>query len=320
MNDSRLKVFISHASEDKERFVIKFSEYMLKNGIDVWLDKWEMAPGDSLVDKIFEEGLKNASAVIVVLSKNSINKKWIKEELNSAVINRININSKLIPIVLDNLDRESIPQSLQDTVWERISDINNFERNANRIIAALTGRNSKPEIGRQPEYALSEIEIIPDLTQIDTIIHKTICEIGLKGGYLIAQSSQIFTELKAFEIPSEDIIDSIKILDGRYFIKASWDSSGFSHASITTFGFQEYAKIYIPNYDELIKSVASFLVNAGERVQQSNKISQKLSIQLVIVNHIIDLFFEKGFVDKKEMSNNITFVYNLSPELKRRLL
>src|SRR6185437_15157543 len=59
------RVFLSHASEDKERFVIRFAERLVERGVDVWLDKWEILPGDSLVDKIFEEGLAKASAVIV---------------------------------------------------------------------------------------------------------------------------------------------------------------------------------------------------------------------------------------------------------------
>ncbi len=62
------KVFVSHASEDKERFVVEFARRLRENGVDAWLDQWEMKPGDSLVDKIFEEGLKEARAVIVVLS------------------------------------------------------------------------------------------------------------------------------------------------------------------------------------------------------------------------------------------------------------
>jgi len=58
------KVFISHASEDKDRFVIPFATRLRENGVDAWVDRWEMNPGDSLVDRIFEEGLKNAAAVI----------------------------------------------------------------------------------------------------------------------------------------------------------------------------------------------------------------------------------------------------------------
>ena len=67
-NQMHPKVFHSHAYEDKNRFVIESGEKLCNKGINVWLDKWEMLPGESLVDKIFEEGSKNAEAIIIVLS------------------------------------------------------------------------------------------------------------------------------------------------------------------------------------------------------------------------------------------------------------
>jgi hypothetical protein len=35
------KVFISHASEDKDRFVTLFARRLRENGVDAWLDQWE---------------------------------------------------------------------------------------------------------------------------------------------------------------------------------------------------------------------------------------------------------------------------------------
>lgn len=67
---SASRVFVSHASEDKDRFVIPFATALRQRGLDAWFDKWEMLPG-SLVDKNFEEGLKEAAAVLVVLSRVS---------------------------------------------------------------------------------------------------------------------------------------------------------------------------------------------------------------------------------------------------------
>ena len=55
MPEDTQKVFISHASEDKERFVIQFAKRLRSQGIDAWVDIWEMLPGDSLVDKIFND-------------------------------------------------------------------------------------------------------------------------------------------------------------------------------------------------------------------------------------------------------------------------
>ncbi|HFT7679416.1 TPA: toll/interleukin-1 receptor domain-containing protein, partial [Citrobacter braakii] len=75
------KVFVSHASEDKDRFVMAFAERLRANGVDAWVDKWEIQVGDSLVRKIFSEGLAECSAIIVVLSNYSVNKPWVREEL-----------------------------------------------------------------------------------------------------------------------------------------------------------------------------------------------------------------------------------------------
>ena len=47
------KIFISHSTADKDRFVLGFARRLRERGIDAWLDLWEMNPGDSLVDKVF---------------------------------------------------------------------------------------------------------------------------------------------------------------------------------------------------------------------------------------------------------------------------
>src|ERR1017187_4936530 len=95
------KVFVSHSGEDNQRFVLKFAERLRAQGIDAWLDVWEMLPGDSLVDKIWNEGIKGCAAFIVVLSDESVGSKWVHEELNSGIVKKIEDKTKLIPIRLD---------------------------------------------------------------------------------------------------------------------------------------------------------------------------------------------------------------------------
>jgi hypothetical protein len=56
--ERKKKVFICHASEDKERFVLDFAKKLRANGVDAWIDKWEIELGDNLVDKVFEEGIQ----------------------------------------------------------------------------------------------------------------------------------------------------------------------------------------------------------------------------------------------------------------------
>ena len=71
-------VFICHASEDKERFVLGFAKKLRSKGVNAWVDKWEILPGDSLPDKIFEEGIPNSEAMIVIVSEYSVNKPWVR--------------------------------------------------------------------------------------------------------------------------------------------------------------------------------------------------------------------------------------------------
>jgi len=42
------KAFISHASEDKQRFVEAFAKRLREKGVDAWYDEWEIHPGDNL--------------------------------------------------------------------------------------------------------------------------------------------------------------------------------------------------------------------------------------------------------------------------------
>src|SRR5260370_28056655 len=96
------KVFVSHASEDRARFVLGFATKLLENGIDAWLDKWEMHPGDSLVDKIFEVGIGGAEAVLIVFLQKSIWKTSVREKMNANVVGRVKRRTKIIPILIDD--------------------------------------------------------------------------------------------------------------------------------------------------------------------------------------------------------------------------
>ena len=61
--DAAPKVCISHAGEDRERFAKPFAERLRAKGVDAWASFWEINPGDSLVGKIFDEGLKEIAQV-----------------------------------------------------------------------------------------------------------------------------------------------------------------------------------------------------------------------------------------------------------------
>lgn len=106
-------VFISYSSKDKS-FVERLSQKLVDKRIGVWLDKWEMKPGDSLIDKI-QNALEDSSYLLVVLSKHYIQSEWCRKEQNAGFIKEINSKKvAVIPILLEDC---SIPIFLQEKVY-----------------------------------------------------------------------------------------------------------------------------------------------------------------------------------------------------------
>lgn len=69
---------------------MEFAKLLRARGVDAWLDQWEIPGGEGLVERIFDDAFSECDVFIVVLSKYSIEKPWVKLELNTAVVKRIN--------------------------------------------------------------------------------------------------------------------------------------------------------------------------------------------------------------------------------------
>ena len=139
------RVFISHNTADKERFVNGLAERLRDAGVEVWYDKWELLPGDSLVDLIFNEGLGHSDVVIAVLSSNSIESNWVRKELNVATIKTIWGQCKIIPVVLDGVP---VPESLIDTLYQQIPDTDSYDEEFGLILAGISRPLNTAAVGK----------------------------------------------------------------------------------------------------------------------------------------------------------------------------
>src|SRR5947208_1191173 len=96
-------VFISHPSLDKA-FVNRLADSLAFYGIPVFLDERSIKVGDSIPGKIYA-ALERCSHVIYVLSVNSINSKWVNEELSVAKMKQLNSKDcNILPIAIDDMD------------------------------------------------------------------------------------------------------------------------------------------------------------------------------------------------------------------------
>ncbi|MBI5249094.1 MAG: toll/interleukin-1 receptor domain-containing protein [Desulfomonile tiedjei] len=106
MND----YFLSHASEDK-LLVKKVYSTLKAKGRTCWFDQAEILPGDSLVEKVFVDGLKNCRFVILFLSKSFLSKEWPKAELETVIARQIRENKKsIVPFLIDIGHSELVSQ------------------------------------------------------------------------------------------------------------------------------------------------------------------------------------------------------------------
>lgn len=152
-----IKAFISHATEDKERFVEPFATALREKGIDAWVDKWEIRAGDSLVHRIFDEGIPRADAIVVVLSHVSVGKPWVTEELHASVVRRITTERKtrLIPIVLD--EDVDVPSALKHLLWVSVPRVG-LDGAVQQVVNNLYGVDQKPPLGAPPAFAAQPVQ------------------------------------------------------------------------------------------------------------------------------------------------------------------
>lgn len=95
-----IKLFISHASEDKADFVRPLVTALQQAGFEVWYDEYELTMGDSLLRKI-GEGLKTCDFGIVVLSPSFFCKKWPQAELDGLFALETNERKIILPVWKD---------------------------------------------------------------------------------------------------------------------------------------------------------------------------------------------------------------------------
>lgn len=100
------RIFLSYSGKDRP-WVVNFANVLKKEGVDVWFDSHEIAPGEDF-GKSLEKGLRSSSVLVVILSMNSASSPWIFFELGAAVAD----GKRIIPIVIDDIEYEKLPLSL----------------------------------------------------------------------------------------------------------------------------------------------------------------------------------------------------------------
>ncbi len=101
--DGRPRLFISYNHRDREA-ANKFALELSHAGADVFLDHWEMAATDRILDRI-ERELSGTDYVVALLSPRSVASTWVQTELKYAFLRQEQEQRAfLIPVLLEDCD------------------------------------------------------------------------------------------------------------------------------------------------------------------------------------------------------------------------
>lgn len=136
-----MSIFISYSHENAD-FVDKFAVELVKHNALVWLDRWELNVGDSLIERV-QSAITESSALAVVLSSASVQSEWCKKELSVGLIRELDEKRVLVlPILIENCD---VPIFLRDKVYADFRS--DFDKGMQAVLDAVA-KIANPDQGR----------------------------------------------------------------------------------------------------------------------------------------------------------------------------
>jgi len=136
-----LAIFISYSHLDKD-FVTELASSLVKSNANVWVDEWELNVGDSLIDRI-QTAIETAGALLVVLSKASVESEWCKKELNAGLIRELEEKRVLVlPLLKEDC---KIPTFLREKMY---ADFRGEFADGFRVLLSAVAKVTNPDQGR----------------------------------------------------------------------------------------------------------------------------------------------------------------------------
>ena len=132
-------LFRSHQDAD---FVGELAARLVEADARVWVDTWEINVGDSLIDRI-QEAIQDAGALLVVLSRASVESEWCRRELNAGLMRELEEKRVVIlPVLREDC---TIPVFLRE---KKYADFRrDFDEGFHDLLAAIA-KVTNPEQGR----------------------------------------------------------------------------------------------------------------------------------------------------------------------------
>jgi len=201
------KVFLSFAFEDHD-LAERIANALNANGVETWWAGWCIAAGDSIRQKI-DEGLSDCTHFIVLLTPRSVEKPWVRQEMDAGLVRKLGSGSKFI-VLRSDLTTSALPPLLQGSLSPSV-DPQAFD--ISQLVNDIYGISRKPPLGPAPEAVQRAAETATGYSVAATALAKYFVEVTD-----LARKFEPFAALidisAATGLSNEDIVDAAHELTG----------------------------------------------------------------------------------------------------------
>jgi len=129
------RVMLIYSGGDSD-FAKELANDLEQQGINVWYDKNQLKPGDSLREMI-SSGIMSSQWALVVISSEMPKSTWLKIELNTALHSeRIRKRPFIIPVVRDS---KYIPEELRGRIYADFTE--DYSKGIKSLLTSVINRN-----------------------------------------------------------------------------------------------------------------------------------------------------------------------------------
>jgi len=198
-------VFISYSRKDDivtRRIVI----FLRKQGIKAWVDNEKLTPGTPVWEVEIEKAIKNASAIIVVLSPDSKNSEWVRREISLGD----QYKKRVFPVLVSGDQETSISLrlinrqfvdlrvnedaglvSLETALAEYLKELNTQDNKVEIETQKQAGKKTRQQATRKPDAQIANVDLRSDNTTAFGLDNQSILWVtlgwtigGLFGGFI----------------------------------------------------------------------------------------------------------------------------------------
>ena len=205
------RVFLSYGSEDK-KLAGQVASTLRGERIETWWDNWEIRAGDSIRQKV-DNGIEKCTHFLVLLTKQSINKEWVKAEMDAGFVRNLRGQCRFIPVRYE-LPVNDLPPTLEGVLSPEIKSGTDLSG----LVSDIYEMNKKPPLGNPPAAVVQAHEVDTGYSPAVLAVAKLLVEES-KNGLTADPRATMGNIASATELEMADAEDAIRELEDYGFLK-----------------------------------------------------------------------------------------------------